>query len=357
MDGEVVEWQPGAKVAWAAQGTRLAARQQVRWVDAKRSALVLEARGEQLWRSLDGGQQWTDLSGDLAVGRITGIAASLEAGVVYVSGEKGVAFAKLALETGAVPGKWSRLGGEVAGLSTLDVMLDGAANFLYVSVAGEGVFLAHAPHRTGAPAAMSAADFEPRPHAPGGVVAVVGAKVSTATLGGKEVPVLSAASDESQIQIPFEAVGLMQALEVRSDAGMSWRMDLDVVDVAPAIFVDRDGAPLVLDSDTGELLDPAQPLRAGMRIQILMTGLGQVSPAWPAGTPAPGENAPRVIAPVRVWWNGMTLEVTRAELAPGYVGFYVVETKLPPVVDDGTAPLTVEAGGRLSNTILLRVTL
>ena len=76
----------------------------------------------------------------------------------------------------------------------------------------------------------------------------------------------------------------------------------------------------------------------------------------PAGTPAPQENSPRVLAPVRVWFNGQTLEVLRSELAPGYVGFYLVEVKLPPILDRGIAPLAVEAGAAMSNTILLRVT-
>ncbi|GAB4420434.1 MAG: hypothetical protein OHK0021_24600 [Bryobacter sp.] len=90
-------------------------------------------------------------------------------------------------------------------------------------------------------------------------------------------------------------------------------------------------------------------------MQILLTGLGQVEPRWPTGEPAPLDNPPRVVAPVRVWLNGLTLEVLRAELAGGYVGFYSVVAKLPAVLDAGVVPLAVEAGGRMSNTILVPI--
>jgi hypothetical protein len=38
------------------------------------------------------------------------------------------------------------------------------------------------------------------------------------------------------------------------------------------------------------------------------------------------------------------LVVTRATLAPGYIGFYLVEAELPAVVDAGPAELYREAG-------------
>jgi uncharacterized protein (TIGR03437 family) len=353
----VVEWQPGAKAAWTALEGESAETLVARWTDPKRPALALEARGEGLARSLDGGERWEDFTADLRVKRVTGIAADRAAGVIYVAAETGVFYTSLAFDTGAIPARWTRLEGNLPKAAALDVMLDPGANFLYVSLAGEGVFLTHAPHRSKSPALTSAADFQTRSAAPGAVVAVVGAKLNQATLGGRTVPILSAASEESQVQIPFDATAAARQLEFNDANGASWKLDLELANVAPAIFVDRDGSPLVLDAESGELIDAARPLRAGMRIVILMTGLGKVSPEWPEGKAVPAENPPRVEAPVRVWLNGITLEVLKAELAPGYVGFYAVETRLPAVVDEGAAPLTVEAGGRYSNTILLRVTL
>jgi uncharacterized protein (TIGR03437 family) len=187
-------------------------------------------------------------------------------------------------------------------------------------------------------------------------MSVVGMKLTQVQLAGRPLPILSATADETQLQIPYDAVIPSPAFELKSETA-SLRMDLEVTATAPVIFTDRDGAPLLLDAETGELLDPTLPLKAGMRVQILLTGLGRVSPEWPAGKAAPAQNSPRVVAPVRVWLNGQTLEVAKAELAGGYIGFYAVETRMPPIVDNAVASLSVEAGGRFSNTIQIRTSL
>jgi uncharacterized protein (TIGR03437 family) len=121
--------------------------------------------------------------------------------------------------------------------------------------------------------------------------------------------------------------------------------------VSPAIFVDRDGSPLLLDAASGVLLDVLHPARGGARVQILAAGLGRVQPAWPTGMAAPLQEPPAVTAKVQAYLNGMPIEVTRATLAPGYIGFYLVEVLLPSLVNAGPAELHLEADGRVSNQV------
>jgi uncharacterized protein (TIGR03437 family) len=120
---------------------------------------------------------------------------------------------------------------------------------------------------------------------------------------------------------------------------------------SPAVFVDEGGTPLIMDADTGLMLDGATPARSNMRLQILATGLGRVNPNWPIGLEAPLQNPPRVIAPVRVYLDREELKVTRATLAPGYVGLYLVEVQAPAVVNRGTAELYIQAGEESSNRV------
>jgi hypothetical protein len=47
--------------------------------------------------------------------------------------------------------------------------------------------------------------------------------------------------------------------------------------------------------------------------------------------------------------------VSRAVLAPGYVGFYLVEIEIPPIVNYGPSELYVEASGRESNRVRIVV--
>jgi len=49
--------------------------------------------------------------------------------------------------------------------------------------------------------------------------------------------------------------------------------------------------------------------------------------------------------------DGKPIEVTRATLAPQYVGFYVVEVKLPAVLNAGTSVLSISADGLESNRV------
>ena len=127
------------------------------------------------------------------------------------------------------------------------------------------------------------------------------------------------------------------------------KLPLDVA--APAIFVDRDGSPMLLDGNSGVLLDAMNPARSGARLQILATGLGRVNPEWPTGLEAPLEDPPAVVAPIRVLLDGQPLETTRATLAPGYVGFYLIEAQMPSLVNSGTAELRLEVAGRASNSV------
>ena len=112
---------------------------------------------------------------------------------------------------------------------------------------------------------------------------------------------------------------------------------------------------MLLDADRGVLIEPGSAMRAGSRLQILVTGLGRVTPEWPTGTPAPAENTPRVVTPVRVFVDRVPVEVTRATLAPGFVGFYLVEIALPDTVNNGPAELYVEAAGQSSSRVSIQL--
>ena len=56
-----------------------------------------------------------------------------------------------------------------------------------------------------------------------------------------------------------------------------------------------------------------------------------------------------VSAPVRAWLDSAPLEVVRATLAPGYIGYYLVEVRLPDFVNQGPAAFFLEAGNSFTN--------
>ena len=209
-----------------------------------------------------------------------------------------------------------------------------------------------APHRLRDPRVVSAADRIVRAAAPGSLLSVLGARVTAARIGDLRVPVLASGEMESQIQVPFEVAEPAIALAMDSSSG-PMQAGVAVKPASPSIFVDRDGSPLLMDAESGLMLDASTPARPGTRVQILATGLGRVTPGWPSGLAAPLQNPPRVSAPVRVYLDRESLEVKRATLAPGYVGMYLIEVELPRIVNSGTSELYLEIESEQSNRVQL----
>ena len=314
---------------------------------------ALAAGGEgapRLMRTLNGGAWWDDLSPGLPPGDVFSVAADRETGAIYAATSEGLYWTLGDLRNPAPPTAWQPAGPGLPRGAVRDVRLDDNGLTLLAAVEGYGVFAAPAPHRRRAPRLVHSADLSSRPAAPGALMTLVGARASSAVAGGRAAPVLDAGEEQSQIQLPFELTGASVEVALQTGA-QRMAFGLALAPASPAILVDHEGTPMVLDADTGAPVELMHPARPGMTLQILMSGLGRVEPVWPAGMPAPLENPPAVTVPVRAWLGMVPLEVRRATLAPGYVGFYLVEAELPALLDEGVHELTVEAGGIRSNPV------
>ena len=150
------------------------------------------------------------------------------------------------------------------------------------------------------------------------LLSVLGARVESAHSEDVAAPVLNSTERASEIQVPFEAKGDMLSLSLEAASG-PLTFGVPLKSASPAIFVDPEGTPLIMDAQSGVLLDASKPARASSRIQVLATGLGQVKPDWPTGLAAPLNDPPRVTAVVRAYLDGSPVQVTEASLAPGYV--------------------------------------
>jgi uncharacterized protein (TIGR03437 family) len=333
------------------------------WVDARDPRLTIAALGApssnaskqvRVLRTINGGGFWDDLTADLPSGDVNGVAADRGTGAVYAATTRGLFMTYGDLNAAGPATPWTAV---VDGLPTgpaRDVALDAAGNQLYVAMDEFGVYAAAAPHRTRDLRVVSAADFASRAAAPGTLLSVLGANLRGAKAGATPAPVLASADLKTEIQVPFDAAGSNVALSLEGTHGVT-TMGLPLKPTSPGIFVDRDGTPMLLDGDSGVLLDAMTPARSNGRVQILATGLGRVRPDWPAGTPAPTDNTPRVVAHVTAFVDREPVEVTRSVLAPGYVGFYLIEIQMPKIVNSGPAELYIEADGQSSNRVRLYI--
>ncbi|MES1257726.1 MAG: hypothetical protein ABUS51_04820, partial [Acidobacteriota bacterium] len=322
------------------------------WVDAERPESALAAAGARLLRTVNGGGFWEDVTGALPAAQIHGVTADRSAGVVYLATDRGVFSGSVSLnDAGPSASDWKIISRDLPAAIAWDVRLN-PDNTLTVALDGYGVFETQSPHRTRNIRVVNAADMSERPAAPGSLISVLGANVSQGRSGTLGYPVIAANAQSSQLQVPFEAAaGLSQiALE---GAGNRWTVPVTVRDASPAIFVDSEGAPLLLDASSGLVLDPGVAVRAGSVVQILATGLGKVTPDWTTGVPAPLDSPPVVKGTVSAWLDGTPVQVTRATLAPGYVGYYVVELQIPSLVNRGSSELRILMNGEESNRVKL----
>ena len=313
------------------------------------NATVLDQKAHVL-HTISGGVVWDNLTANLPDSAVHGVTADAASGAVYLATDAGVfaGYADLA-SLGGSP-QWTALSG-LPSVPSVDVKLDGQGNQLWVAMQGYGVYATLAPHRYRDPRVVNAADLVARAVAPGSLISILGAQVSAVRAGDVTIPVLNASAGVSQLQVPFDVKGSSLALTATvGGAGMAFA-PLTVAAAAPSIFTGPDGMPMLLDGDSGVMLDAMTPAHSGGRIQILAAGLGQVIPEWPAGLAAPAENTPRVAGTVNVYLDRTPVEVTRAVLAPGYVGLYLVEISVPKIVNYGPAELYVDMGGAVSNRV------
>lgn len=322
------------------------------WVDLTRPESALAASGTRLLRTVNAGLFWDDVTGALPQAAVHGIAADRSASVVYVATDRGVFAGTLSLnDAGPAASNWKSLGADLPAAPAWDVRFS-ADGKLIVALDGYGIFESVAPRPTRNVRVVNGADLSDRAAAPGSVISVLGANVRQGIAGGTTYPVLAASDQSSQLQVPFESsTGAIQ-LAIESADGR-WTAPLNVKDAAPAIFVDSDGAPLILDSSSGLVIDPSNAVHAGSTVQVLATGLGKVTPVWPTGTPAPLDSPPTVRTPVSAFIDGSSARVVRATLAPGYVGYYLVELEIPAIVNGGVGELRLVMNGEESNRVRL----
>lgn len=137
---------------------------------------------------------------------------------------------------------------------------------------------------------------------------------------------------------------------------------LAIAAASPGIFTtngsgEGQGDIFVAHSDfTQTLADAGHPAAAGDFVVIYCTGLGEVTPALTAGTPAPLDHLSPTVNPVTVTIGGVTAAVQFAGLTPGFAGLYQVNAIVPAGVTPGASVVvSIAEAGQVSSPVTMAV--
>ena len=187
------------------------------------------------------------------------------------------------------------------------------------------------------------------------------------TLGGKEVPLFfvgagGSSFEQVNAQVPFDlAPGTTPSLLVTVSGRPAPPEQVTLAAVQPGIFDIGGGKGAVLIANTDILVAPVgsipgrqtRPAAGGEFLSIFCTGLGATNPTVLAGQPGGGQP---VTTPVTATLGGLSAPVTFAGLAPGFVGLYQVNVKVPEGVAAGDAvSLVITQAEVSSNTVTIAI--
>ena len=174
-----------------------------------------------------------------------------------------------------------------------------------------------------------------------------------AFLAGEPLPLYFTASGQIDAIVPYDITpDSSQQLIVQTGNALSQPEMVIVAAAAPGVFTQNQsgsGPGAILGQKPGgvaALNTAANPASSGDALLIYCTGLGTVSPAVAAGSPAPASTLSNTDHPVTATVGGIDAQVLFAGLAPGFVGLYQVNVIVPPGIAaaDNVPVVLTEAG-------------
>jgi uncharacterized protein (TIGR03437 family) len=207
------------------------------------------------------------------------------------------------------------------------------------------------------------------PIAPGEILAVTGSNLGPTpavsapsgnlptTLGGVQLmindtlpaPLLFASANLVLAVLPYSAggsgavVGGTVKVTIVYNGVSSNGVTTGVVLASPGLFsvnrTDSNQVQVKAINPDGTLNAPANPVAAGSIVVLYAGGLGPVTPAFTAGQVAPTNTLYTTTTPSFVSFAGQGGDVLFSGLAPGTIGVYQVNARIPSTVPSGPQPV------------------
>jgi len=209
--------------------------------------------------------------------------------------------------------------------------------------------------------------------APGGLISITGANLSSSTESTSDVPLPTALGDvclyvnaealplfmvssgQINAQLPFDVVG-GASMVVSTSGGMTKPFSFNVQSTAPAIFRTGAGGPVIIRTADGKFITNSTPIHLNQKLIIYLTGLGATTQAVAAGDASPSSPPAAAAVTPTITLGGVNIWTLFAGLAPNQVGVNQINAQVPfhHIPTGSNIPFTITQGS-YSTTVKLKV--
>jgi uncharacterized protein (TIGR03437 family) len=160
------------------------------------------------------------------------------------------------------------------------------------------------------------------------------------------------------VQVPWELQGVSSAqMKVMIGDTTSSLVTVPIASHSPALFeyTDSSGRLMAAAVNGSGVVGTPNPARRDEIVSLYVNGLGAVDNPPASGEPAPADQLLRTRTVPEVTVGGQPAEVQFSGMAPGFVGLYQMNVRVPAGVSAGIQPVVVTANGIASKAANLLV--
>jgi minor extracellular serine protease Vpr len=178
---------------------------------------------------------------------------------------------------------------------------------------------------------------------------------------GVAAPIYSIAfangEDQISFQVPYDTHTGPGAVQVEVFDGRDRTASIitDSYTEDPGVFAYQANYALAVHSSDGALVGPDDPAFPGEVLVLYVTGLGPLSLQLQDGYPAPSDPLAHTVDPFSVLVDGQDSEVFFSGLAPGFVGLYQINLRVPRNIGSGDLNLEIQSPYASSRIVILPV--
>jgi uncharacterized protein (TIGR03437 family) len=225
---------------------------------------------------------------------------------------------------------------------------------------------------------VNGAGYGPAPLTAGGIVSMFGSNLGALT-SAQSVPLPTSLANTSvyfndiaaplffvsptqiNAQIPIELRGQSSALvTVANNGNPGIPVTLQLSPFSPGVFSASATSPVIVDYNTGQLVNSSTPAQRGDTLIIYVSGLGLTLLDPASGSPAANDQLSPALLPIQVTIQGGTgkavLTPDFAGLAPSLIGVDQVNVQIPQNAPTGVVQLSIQSGSlAVSQPVMLSI--